>query len=151
VNCEYLSKPVFLHFTEAVISSSINFKKKVPYLTELEDEIPKLMSESRATSTAAQYDSSYRRWLSWLKDNKEKNCMPANPKIIVLYLLHLSKTGVSMAVINLAFAAISWKHTIIGLKSPGDNTYIKEALSGLRRRLARPRAPKEPFSLAHLH
>ena len=79
----------------------------MPYLTELEDEIPKLMSESRATSTAAQYDSSYRRWLSWLKDNKEKNCMPANPKIIVLYLLHLSKTGVSMSVINLAFAAIT--------------------------------------------
>jgi integrase len=77
--------------------------------------------------------------------------LPCEPKLIVLYLLHLSKTGVSMAVINLAIAAITWKHTTQGYNSPCENNFVKEAIAGLKHRLAKPRSPKEPLSLNHLH
>ena len=121
------------------------------YLQNLEKEIPDLLQDSRAANTASQYDSAYARWLFWLIENNKKCTLPCEPKLLVLYLLHLSKTGVSMSVLNLAIAAIAWKHTTLGFNSPCESNFVKEAIAGLKHRLAKPRSPKEPLALKQLH
>ena len=107
------------------IFAESTFKAESENLENLEKEIPDLLHESRAVNTATQYDSAYARWVSWLIENNRKCSLPCEPKLLVLYLLHLSKTGVSMAVLNLAIAAITWKHTTQGFNLPCENNFVK--------------------------
>jgi integrase len=73
------------------------------------------------------------------------------PIHIVLYLMFLARTAKSFSSINLAVCSLAWAHRMAGLLSPTSDVLIVETLNGLKRQLARPTVPKEPFSLENIN
>jgi integrase len=105
---------------------------------------------ARAPNTNKAYNSAFAKWVSWTRNYSEVDSLPANPLHIVLYLLYLARTAASFSVINLAICSISWAHRIAGLSSPTTSIIVAETLNGLKRKLAKPAVPKDPFSLQNI-
>ena len=63
----------------------------------------------------------------------------------------MAKSANSYSVINTATCAISWAHNLAGLESPIKHILVSEICNGLKRKLARPSQPKEPFERKHIH
>ena len=119
-------------------------------LVKLARELPGILKNSRAPSTNKIYGQAYIKWKKWSSKFPEINILPAEPIHIALYLSHLAKSAKSFAVINIAACAITWSHNLSGLESPIKHTLVIETLRGLKRQLARPISPKEPFEKEHI-
>ena len=119
-------------------------------LLELVHGLPGILKKSRAPSTNKIYGQAYIKWKKWASKYPEINILPADPIHIALYLSHLAKSANSFAVINTAACAITWSHNLSGLDSPSKHILIIETLRGLKRQLARPIRPKEPFEKEHI-
>jgi hypothetical protein len=52
---------------------------------------------------------------------------------------------------NLALSAIAWGHALIGFSSQPRDSSVLETAKGLKSQLAKPKAPKEPFLVQHMH
>jgi integrase len=88
--------------------------------------------------------------VGWAAQFDEVQVMPANSLHIGLHVTYLAKNANSYSTINQACASIAWARRIAGFESPTKNVQFVELLSGLKRRLAKPREPKEPFELLHI-
>ena len=110
-----------------------------------------VLEESRAPLTLKAYKLAFCKWEAWAALYPEVQALPAAPLHVGLYLTHISKNDITYSVINTACAAIAWAHKIAGHASPLADVQLGEVLEGLKRRLAKPRAPKEPFELSHMH
>jgi site-specific recombinase XerD len=121
-----------------------------PLLQQLDQERQQVLQESKAPLTVKAYRLAYDKWVSWAAQFKEVQTMPANSVHVGLYVTNLAKNVSSYSTINQACASIAWAHRIAGFESPTNNVQFIELLSGLKRRLAKPRVPKEPFELAHI-
>jgi integrase len=120
------------------------------HLRSLADAVPDVLAEARASSTTEAYRGAYQKWLTWAKAYTGIVSLPATPHSVVLYLMQLSKHAITYSSINLAVSAISWGHSLAGLVSPTHDILVVEFLKGLKYRLAKPKSPKEPFSLKHI-
>ena len=121
-----------------------------PRLQRKASELPSLFQHSRAPATLACYGLAYKKWRIWTEQFSEVRPLPANEIHIVLYLNDLGKKGLSYHVIVQAVAAIKWAHSLAGLGSPTDAIIVKEAVTSLKRKLARKTIRKEPVGLAHI-
>ena len=127
-----------------------SFLFQSPELNGLAQDMPGVIREARAPSTNKAYDGAYSKWEKWTDNYSEVVSVPAKPAHVVLYLLFLARSATSFSSINLAICAIAWAHRRVGLVSPSTSIIVIEALNGIKRRLAKPSVPKEPFSLNNI-
>ena len=119
-------------------------------LDHLRAQLPGVLAEARANSTNKLYANAYKKWKAWTIEHKLSSALPANPQFVVLYLLHLAQFALSFSVIKVAYSSLVWAHKLAGFPSPLENSLVTETLAGLKFRLAKPRQPKTPFTLAHI-
>ena len=117
-------------------------------LREKIQDIPELLSESRASSTVKSYFKSFQKWNDWLKQN---NLQPdqgssVKPLTVGIYLAGLIQKGVSVNVLTSAFYGIRWAHSVIGVTSPTESKLVKNVLEAGKRKLSVPKTKKEPIS-----
>ena len=120
-------------------------------LQKLGECLPGVLASSRAISTTKAYRQAYQKWKTWTDRFAHVLCIPASPDQFALYLIHLGQTAASVSVLKLACSSIAWAHRMAGLPSPTHSSLVSETLAGLMFQLARPKVPKEPFTLQHLH
>jgi integrase len=96
-----------------------------------------------------QYGAAWNKWLVWTHDNK-KCSLPAQPRTVALYLVHISSNVHSFSSIKSVYSAIAWKHSINGYMSPTISPLVIETIAGLKRTLAKPVLKKDPFMVAHM-
>jgi integrase len=119
-------------------------------LVDFSKDIPVLLRQARAPTTNASYGLAYKRWVAWADQYPEISLLPAEPLHVGVYLSYLSRTAKSFASINLAVCAINWYHSLAGVPSPTKDILVNEILSGIKRQLAKPRAPKDPLLPEHI-
>ena len=117
-----------------------------PELRQLAEALPGTVLQSRADSTTRKYLGAFKRWRQWATEHK-LTAFPATAHHIVLYLQHLAETTRSKAATEEAVYALAWAHNMGGITSPTDNPFVKTALEGLRRTLAKPIEKKEPITV----
>ena len=69
--------------------------------------------------------------------------------ILPLYLQHLGESVKFKSAVEEAVNAIGWVHQVSGLPPIAESPFVRATLSGLQRKLARPKA-ESPFVLATL-
>jgi integrase len=121
-----------------------------PELDTLRCQLPGVLVDARASSTTKLYMQAYKKWKDWTFKHS-KLALPADPQVVVLYLLHLAKSANSFSVLKVAISGLAWAHKLAGFSSPSQHVLVAETLAGLKVRLAKPKQPKVPFSVAHIH
>jgi integrase len=133
----------------ASIIVSGNVREQHSYWSELESNLKVVLARSRAPSTSAQYDRAWEKWTRWTFDNKVGS-LPAEPKVVALYLAHIGKSVSSFSSVKSVYSAIAWKHGINGFMSPTLSPLVIETIAGLKRVLAKPVKKKDPFMVEHM-
>ena len=141
-----------LHFSE--IFTVGRWKKNLDLPDELKDlanSLPDLCLKSRSANTVKQYRYAFNNFSKWCqKFYPDISALPASDFHVSLYLAHLVKTGSSAAKIQSVSHAISWVHSVAGVKNPCDSELVKCVKEGAVRDTSRPVEKKEPIEPEHL-
>jgi hypothetical protein len=119
------------------------------YWAELQGQLDGVLAKARAPSTTVQYSTAWNKWYEWTVLNNVRS-LPAEPRVVAMYLVHVSKNANSFSSIKSVFSAIAWKHSISGFMSPTITPLVIETIAGLKRTLARPVVRKAPFMISHM-
>lgn len=117
-----------------------------PELRRLAESLPDTVMCSRAESTTAKYLYAFQRWRNWAKPRREVTVFPVGEVHFALYLQHLGETVKSKSAVEEAVNAIGWVHQISGFSPIAESPFVRATLSGLQRRLAKPKVRKEPVT-----
>ena len=112
--------------------------------------ITDILYHARAPTTNVIYERAYKKWTQWADRFEEVNNLPADPYHVAIYLTDLAKKAVSFATINIALSALAWAHNLAGIDSPSKSHIVREVVQGIKRKLARPRRPKEPLTIDNI-
>lgn len=121
-----------------------------PELRRLASSLPDTVLHSRADSTASKYLYAFRRWKMWAEKRIEVTVYPVQEVHFALYLQHLGETTQSRSAVEEAVHAISWVQQLAGHPPISGSPFVRAALSGLQRKLAKPKVRKEPINTAML-
>ena len=102
------------------------------------------MLHSRASSTTKNYLNAFRRWKEWAEPHRDVSVYPVQEVHFALYLQHLGETVQSKSAVEEAVNAIGWVHQLSGRPSLTESPFVCATLSGLQRKLAKPKIHKEP-------
>ena len=75
---------------------------------------------------------------------------PVQEVHFALYLQHLGEIVQSKSAVEEAVNAVSWVHQISGLPAVTASPFVRATLSGLQRKLAKPKVKKEPVTVEML-
>ena len=115
-------------------------------LLRLSATLPTIIRAGLADSTNEKYESGWKKWCAWCKENPELLHRPAEPFFVSLYLNHLLQTKKKVGAINNAFYGIRWGHHIVGLNSPTDNPFVMLAKEGCIRLCEHDKNKKVPLN-----
>ena len=92
---------------------------------------------SRSEATQRVYASQWAQWTAWARP---RGCyaLPANPLAVAAYLSDRARSGVAIATVRQARAAIAAFHGDAGVADPTDNEAVRRVMSGLPRDDSRP-------------
>jgi integrase len=122
-----------------------------PDLACLQGQLSGVLAQARASSTNLVYMKAFSKWKAWTLAHSKVEFLPAVPQFVSLYLIHIANTALSFSVIKAAACGIAWAHKLAGFASPTENALVIETLAGLKVRLAKPKQPKDPFAVEHIH
>ena len=114
----------------------------------LELETLKNLKSSKALNTLRAYKSDYKDFATFCIKNGFKS-MPSEPKIITLYLTHLSKTS-KFSTLKRRLASISVVHKLSGHYIDIKHPVITENLMGIKRILGSYQKAKKPLLINEL-
>ena len=117
-----------------------------PTLRSLAASLRATILSSRAPSTTSKYLYAFLRWKSWAEAHEEIVVFPVRECDFSLYLQHLGDITGSKAAVEEAVNAVGWVHQLAGYPTVADSPFVRLALDGLQRRLARPKVRKEPVT-----
>ena len=120
----------------------------VPDLKSLELETLKNLKSSKASNTLRAYKADYKDFASFCIKNGFKS-MPSEPKIITLYLTHLSKTC-KFSTLKRRLASISVIHKLSGHYIDVKHPMITENLMGIKRVKGSYQKAKKPILINDL-
>ena len=120
----------------------------VPDLKSLELETLKNLKSSKASNTLRAYKADYKDFASFCIKNGFKS-MPSEPKIITLYLTHLSKTC-KFSTLKRRLASISVIHKLSGHYIDVKHPMITENLMGIKRSKGSYQKSKKPILINDL-
>ena len=112
--------------------------------------LPDTVLHSRADSTTKKYMCAFQRWKQWAVLREEVTVFPVGEVYFALYLQHLGETTASKSAVEEAVNSISCTHQISGLPPIAESPFVRATLSGLQRKLAKPKIKKEPVTTAML-
>ena len=121
-----------------------------PELKRLASYLSDTVLHSRASSTVTKYLHAFRRWKEWAEPRCEVAVFPVEVVHFALYLQHLGEVTQSKSAVEEAVNAIGWVHQLSGHPPIASSPFIRATLSGLQRRLAKPKVKKQPVSAAML-
>ena len=114
----------------------------------LEIETLKNLKNSKANNTLRAYQSDYRDFSTFCAKNGLSS-MPTQPKIIALYITHLSKTS-KFSTLKRRIASISVLHKLKGHYLDTKHPIIMENLHGIKRTLGSRQKAKKPILINEL-
>ena len=120
----------------------------LPDIKRLEIETIKNLKNSKAANTLRAYQSDYKDFLLFCTKNGF-NSLPADPKIISLYLTHLSSTS-KFSTLKRRIASISVIHKMKGHYIDTKHPIIMENLLGIKRRKGSNQKAKKPILINEL-
>lgn len=119
-----------------------------PELKRLAHKLPATIMGSRANATVRKYLRAFQRWRRWAIQHKpEITVYPIQDGHFALYLQHLAEFSQSKASVEEAVSAAAWVQQLADHPPVSSSPFIRATLSGLQRRLARPKARKEPITV----
>ena len=121
-------------------------KLQDPELRRLEESLPETVMHSRADSTTRKYIYAFQRWRPWAEERCEVAIFPIQEVHFALYLQYFGEVSTSKSAVEEAVNAISWVQQIAGLPSIAESPFVHATLSGLQRKLAKPKVRKEPIT-----
>ena len=107
--------------------SSLKFHKD-PEITLLISSLPSVLLADTAQSTVRKYFYAFKKWGNWAK-RKGFTPVPANPKVFVLYLVHLLNTSSTKSSFDSVIHGVSWAHKKSGLNSPANSLTAKQVIN----------------------
>ena len=125
--------------TTGVISKNIK---------ELEEETLNNLRNSKAKNTLRAYKADYKDFALFCSKNRFQS-MPTQPKIMALYLTHLSKTS-KYSTLKRRLASISVLHKMKGHYIDTKHPIIMENLMGIKRAIGSNQKSKKPILINHL-
>ena len=117
-------------------------------IKSLEIETLKNLKNSKANNTLRAYQSDYRDFSTFCAKNGLSS-MPTQPKIIALYITHLSKTS-KFSTLKRRIASISVLHKLKGHYLDTKHPIIMENLHGIKRTLGSRQKAKKPILINEL-
>ena len=114
----------------------------------LELETLKNLKNSKANNTLRAYQSDFRDFSAFCAKNGFSS-MPSQPKIIALYITHLSKSS-KFSTLKRRIASISVLHKLKGHYLDTKHPIIMENLHGIKRTLGTRQKPKKPILINDL-
>ena len=120
-------------------------------LKSLEIETLKNLKNSKANNTLRAYQSDFKDFSSWLVFCAKNgfSSMPTQPKIIALYITHLSKSS-KFSTLKRRIASISVIHKLKGHYLDTKHPIIMENLHGIKRTLGSRQKAKKPILINDL-
>ena len=122
--------------------------KLVTDIKSLEFETLKNLKNSKAINTVRAYKSDYKDFASFCSKNS-LNPLPANPKIVALYLTHLSKSC-KFSTLKRRLASIGVVHKTKGYYLDTKHPLIMENLLGIKRVYGSNQKAKKPILINNL-
>ena len=117
-----------------------------PTLVALGNKVPEVLLRCQANSTNKAYSRVFKLWKSWAANFEEVVVLPANPYHVSLFIIQQSEKTNSASSVKLILPSLKWAHRMAGLTCDLDSQHLKDISGGLRRKLAKPRNPKEVIS-----
>ena len=117
-------------------------------IKSLELETIKNLKNSKAANTLRAYQSDYKHFATFCAKNNF-NCLPAEPKILSLYLTHLSQTS-KFSTLKRRIASISVIHRMKGFYIDTKHPLIIENLLGIKRVKGSYQKAKKPILINDL-
>jgi site-specific recombinase XerD len=117
-------------------------------LKKLELETLKNLKNSKSANTLRAYESDYKDFSTFCAKNNF-SFLPADPKIISLYLTHLSKTS-KFSTLKRRIASISVIHKLKGYYIDTKHPIIRENLLGIKRTKGSNQKAKKPILINDL-
>ncbi|XP_071945793.1 uncharacterized protein, partial [Antedon mediterranea] len=115
------------------------------YLSGLVSSLKESVLASKAGSTTSKYSGGWKRWKVFAVQFKLQ-VFQVKPTELALYIEHLKFSASSVSPINSAIYSIRWAHNLAGISPPTDSNFLKSAIEGSRRKLAKRRSLKAPIS-----
>ena len=124
-------------------------KNLVTDLKALQEETLKNLQNSKANNTVRAYKSDFKDFGLFCVQNGFKN-LPSDPKIVSLYLTHLSTKEVKLSTIRRRLVSIGVIHKIKGHYLDMKHPVIVENLLGIKRRKGSVQKGKKPILINEL-
>ena len=123
-----------------------------PSLRNLVPDLLDLQMGSRTSSTITKYKSSWLKGREWESSKIDASVIPAKLLHITFFVTELASncfaSNMGVSSVEAVVHGIKWAHLMAGLElCPVSHPLVKSALQGVKRKLARPVRPKEPFSV----
>ena len=120
-------------------------------MKRLAENLPVTIVGSRANTTVKKYLRAFQRWRKWAsRHSSEISVYPIQEAHFALYLQHLAESSESKASVEEAVNAIAWIQQLADHQPVSSSPFIRATMSGLQRRLARPKIKKEPVTVEML-
>ena len=117
-------------------------------IKKLELETLKNLKNSKSVNTLRAYESDYKDFTLFCTKNNFSS-IPTEPKILSLYLTHLSKTS-KFSTLKRRIASISVVHQLKGYYLDTKHPVIRENLLGIKRRIGSNQKAKKPILINDL-
>ena len=124
-------------------------KNLVTDIKALQEETLKNLQSSKANNTVRAYKSDFKDFGLFCVQNGFKN-LPSDPKIVSLYLTHLSTKEVKLSTIRRRLVSIGVIHKIKGYYLDTKHPVIVENLLGIKRRKGSVQKGKKPILINEL-
>ena len=124
-------------------------KYPVTDIKALQEETLKNLQSSKANNTVRAYKSDFKDFGLFCVQNGFKN-LPSDPKIVSLYLTHLSTKDVKLSTIKRRLVSIGVIHKMKGHYLDTKHPVIVENLMGIKRRKGTIQKGKKPILINEL-
>ena len=124
-------------------------KDLVTDIKSLQEETLKNLQNSKANNTVRAYKSDFKDFGLFCAQNGFKN-LPSDPKIVSLYLTHLSTREVKLSTIKRRLVSIGVIHKMKGHYLDTKHPVIVENLMGIKRRKGTVQKGKKPILINDL-
>jgi hypothetical protein len=122
-----------------------------PELQRLAAKLPGIAMCSKQDNTVKQYSYGFQRWKTWASKFVEVVVLPAEPRFVSLYLVHVLESSKTCAPVINAFYSISWAHKLACSADPTDHDVVKRVKEAAMRLLGKGSNKKDPLTAEHIH
>jgi site-specific recombinase XerD len=134
--------------TSDLISSKLNYELNAD-IKILQEETLINLQNSKADNTIRAYRSDFNNFSSFCSQNGFKS-LPSEPKIVSLYLTHLSKNDAKISTLKRRLVSIGVIHKLKGYYLDTKHPLIIENIMGIKRRKGSIQTGKKPLLINNL-